>query len=108
MFAAGRGAPRDDGRAAELYARGCELGEFVGCSNLGTMLRDGRGIAPDDGRAVTLLRKACDGDEPNGCHALATMQAAGRGGLPRDPAAARALDEHACSLGLAEACPRGR
>jgi len=44
--------PKDDKRAAALYARACDLGDAKGCYNAGIMAEEGRGVARDLARAI--------------------------------------------------------
>ena len=66
----GKGVEQDSTRAMELYEKGCEGGNAVGCANLGWMYYRGRGLAPDRSRARALLEKACALGNQWGCDRL--------------------------------------
>ena len=62
MYEIGRGVAKDESRAVQLYQKGCDRGDGLGCSVLGNMYADdGRGVPKDDNRAMQLNEKACAG-----------------------------------------------
>jgi len=60
MYRDGRGVPKDDSRAVQLYQRGCAEGNPVGCTNLGFMYEESRVMARDRNRAAQLYQKGCN------------------------------------------------
>jgi TPR repeat protein len=79
--------------AAELYARGCELGDGDSC-NLGGQFADAQ---QDYARARRLLARACELDEASACNFLGKELEAGLGG-PVDEPAALATYQRACDI----------
>jgi TPR repeat protein len=61
---------KDLARAVALFAKACDGGLPLGCSNLGVMVRRGDGVARDLTWATALTTKACDGGIADGCHSL--------------------------------------
>ncbi len=53
------GIPKDDAKAAALYARACDLGWMAGCYNSAIMFENGRGVTPDRTRAADLYASVC-------------------------------------------------
>jgi uncharacterized protein len=47
MYAEGRGVPKDESRAAELYRSSCDVDASTGCEHLADALKAGRGIRQD-------------------------------------------------------------
>jgi len=90
-------------RAADYYKRGCDLGDAVGCVNLGLMLLTGRDLPADPGTAATLFQRACDRGDMAGCGNAGLLYANGRG-VPRDTERGRGLLRRACDAHLEEAC----
>ena len=43
-----------------LYRQACDMGNAMGCNNLGLMYQNGEGVAKDDAKAVELYQKSCD------------------------------------------------
>ncbi len=61
LFESGKGMPKDDGKAAELYRRAAELGDAFAQLNLGLMIDHARGgLTRDLDQAIDLLRRAAD------------------------------------------------
>lgn len=83
--------------------RACELGDPLGCTNLGYRYSLGKGVGRDERKARALYEQACDAQEMNGCNNLAYYFSGGRGG-PQDDARAVELHREACDGGYAEAC----
>jgi hypothetical protein len=61
QYLRGDGVAVDTSRAATLFQRACDGGEFSGCLSVGFQYADGNGVARDDARAVAFYSKACDG-----------------------------------------------
>ncbi len=89
----------DDAR--ELYAKGCELGEPLGCLYAGEMAADGE--SPDLKAAVAYLSRGCELKEPAACYGGALVHSGLFGG-EADMAAAAALHRKGCNLNLADSC----
>ncbi|MDB5308928.1 MAG: hypothetical protein JWO38_3130 [Gemmataceae bacterium] len=59
LFDGGKGVPKDDGRATELYRRAAELGDKFGQFNLAVMFNQGRGVPGRDvNGAIAWFRRA--------------------------------------------------
>jgi TPR repeat protein len=99
----GDGVARDLPQAMRLYARGCDLGERVACSELGVALTYGEGIARDLERAVALYDRSCRLGFPLGCANLGFMLEHGQG-VARDEARAQTLYRESCAAGESYAC----
>jgi hypothetical protein len=68
-FWAGLGVARDEARAAYLFGRACDGGDWRACSKLGMLLerRGGGSGSKDAARAAALFHKACNGGDASGC-----------------------------------------
>jgi TPR repeat protein len=66
-FDAGRGVPRNQKRAREIYRAACEADNASACNNLGVMLNRGQGGTRNVAMARELFDKACQGGEEVGC-----------------------------------------
>ena len=121
MYAKGRGVKQDHGRAARLAERACALGDAGGCRELGVLCWEGLGVAKDADKAESLSGRACDAGDDAACKNLVMVLESRCGeGLgaaclrlarwlaPNPVTAERAslLTKRACTLGIAEACPR--
>jgi len=101
----------DLGQAFHYFERGCELGGFESCNELGEMYLLGVGITSDEVVAVSNFRLACQNGSGSGCNNLAWMQLFERGGLElefeeadeRIPAAVETFSR-GCELGNRFAC----
>ena len=102
-FERGQGAPKDVGRAAQLYQKACELGSALGCHNHGFLLAQGEGISHDPARAVAAWEKACSGGEARGCNSLGSALFTGAG-VATDNRRAALLFQKACNGGEPAAC----
>lgn len=60
QLAKGRGVPRDEERAAQLYRQAAELGDPVGKMRFGQALVMGRGVAIDKEQGISLIKDAAD------------------------------------------------
>ena len=111
LLAQGRLVDSDPGGAAASFARACDLGLAVGCSNAETLAAGGA----DFGRASTSLAyawayqdtapldEACESGDAETCYLLASAHRAGRG-VAQDEALARELFMRSCDLGWAPGC----
>src|SRR5262249_53577681 len=99
LFYFGRAAfPRDRAKAAQAYARGCDLGDPRACNNYGDDLAYGDGAPRDTQRAAAIFAKACRLGEALGCANWGYMAERGEG-MERDLPRARALYRDACATG---------
>jgi TPR repeat protein len=76
MYEHGRGGEMKlESGAANLYQRGCDHGDPLGCANLGRMYEQGLGdLAKDADRAAALYRQACDRGDATGCAGLKRLR----------------------------------
>ncbi|MBQ00149.1 MAG: hypothetical protein CL477_05655 [Acidobacteria bacterium] len=101
----------DTNGAAASFARACDLGLAVGCTNADALASGGLGFT----RASTSfayawayqdtppLREACDSGDGEGCYLLASAYREGRG-VAQDEALARELYSRSCDLGWPTGC----
>ncbi len=78
MYADGKGVPRDEARAAQMFKQLSEQGYAIATSNLGVLVRDGRGVAKDEAAAFALFEKAAKVGVRWGQHELGKMYRDGR------------------------------
>jgi hypothetical protein len=92
---------KDEGRAREMYARACALGER--CAMYGVLLYQGVGGAEDPDQAFALWSRDCAAHDPEGCahHGIALQR--GIGTQTDLPGARRSFGE-ACDAGQVAAC----
>ncbi len=64
----GKGAAKDDFKAAEFFKKSCDDGCGLGCSYLGSMYEKGLGIRQDDIKAIELFKKGCSSGVVLGCN----------------------------------------
>jgi len=97
LYATGSGkiVPKDDKRAAALYAKACDLGDAKGCYNAGIMAEDGRGVTRDLTRAIARYEEACTGGSSTGCTNLGFHYEYGHG-VKKDPARPLELYQRGC------------
>jgi TPR repeat protein len=92
----GKGLPKSEDQARELFQRACDGGDRRGCRNLAGYLMDGRGGLPKSiDRANTLLGKACQMGDTTACAKLGLSTFKGEG-VSRSCAKAMELLEKAC------------
>ena len=60
LYDNGSGVAQDGKKAAQLYAKTCEMGNGGGCYNLGNLYAQGRGVKEDKNAAKNYLKKACE------------------------------------------------
>jgi TPR repeat protein len=82
-----RGVVKDDGKAARLYERACDLQWAPGCYNLAIMYERGTGVPVDRAKAGDLYQVACTAGAQAGCEKAREMHAPPvlpflEGGLP--------------------------
>ena len=63
----GRGIPKDQNKANQLYRKICDGGSMWGCAILGNSYEKGLGVPKDLKKAKQLFRKACDGGYRDAC-----------------------------------------
>jgi TPR repeat protein len=103
-YTAQKGVIKDMARAAEFYAKGCELGGALACSNQAELYRYGIVVAKDHAKAYELYKKSCASNEPAGCTGEAYYLGTGGGGATKELKRAIELDRLACEAGSSEAC----
>jgi hypothetical protein len=86
----------DPAAAARLLARGCELGQGMGCYHLAWMLHEGSGVPIDRRAAAGWYVRGCDLGSLEGCSGAGFALAYGQG-VPADPRRALPLLERACA-----------
>jgi TPR repeat protein len=80
----GFGEPKDDARAATLYARGADLGDSEATFNLAALTATGRGVRRDMKAALDLYRRAADLGSVSASHKVALMLARGEVAPPSE------------------------
>lgn len=117
--------------AKKAYQQACKMGDYLGCSGLGTLFERGHGVLQDLSKAqeyyeyackhndafgcfskemlekgenaVELYSKGCDEEKKNSCLALGNLYYKGMG-QPKDAKSAVLYYQKACSLKSAEGC----
>jgi len=101
------GVSEDRARAAELYQRGCDAKNGVGCGDLASLYSSGRGakagIAKDRAKAVEYYSRGCALKHAKSCYNLGVAYQMGETVAKNDARAAE-LYEIACRADDAEAC----
>lgn len=97
----GRGRPRDLRRAIALYERCGD--NLYACKGIARIALSNSGVAYDLRTLSIVLGKATKLNDAESAWYLAYMFHAGNG-VPQDDRKARILLQHACKLGLAQAC----
>ena len=94
---------QDNPRQLELFARACDLGSLLGCTNLAaTVSNEEPEWRPNPACGTPLFRAVCDAaGEPNACAMLGHAYVEGFG-VPRDPARALAAFERGCDRAHAD------
>jgi TPR repeat protein len=85
-------------RAAELFDRGCALGDPDACQGLFLALVDGEGVPADLARAVRMADAQCRAGHVPSCQSFGYFHEEGLG-VPQDLARAEALYRQACDAG---------
>jgi TPR repeat protein len=106
-YAQGRGAPKDETRATELYEHACAMGDSPACIFAGQMHEYAHGVPRDETAAAQFYGVACERRSPAGCYNLAYLSENARI-LPRDLQKARELYAVACAAGARQACDRAK
>lgn len=61
-------------QAANLYERGCNLGEMGACASFALLLESGEGVAANNILAVQYYQKACDAGDRKSCDRFLLLQ----------------------------------
>jgi TPR repeat protein len=101
-YATGKGVPKDEATAVQLYEQACQGKDLLGCTILGSMVASGQGVPASIERASTIWRQACDAGEPNSCTLLGAMYELRR--VPKDPATAAVYYQKGCDGGHGDGC----
>ncbi|MCA8899790.1 MAG: SEL1-like repeat protein [Hyphomonas sp.] len=99
----GKYVERDFSLSAVYNRQGCDGGQVIGCTNLGTQFLRGQGVGRDQEQAIAFSRKACDGGQLVGCKNLGDFYRDGRIG-EKDPVRAVELYRFGCSKGEPYGC----
>lgn len=92
------GIKRDPKKAADLYARGCALGDGINaCIDGATLHAEGKLVKKDLAAARRLWERGCTARVGKACRQLADRLGRGRDGFEKDPAAALARYKEGCS-----------
>jgi TPR repeat protein len=71
MLLGGRGMPKDEARAVQLFERACDGGSVMGCRALGLLYTDGSGgLTADAARARQLFERGCALGDQLSCERL--------------------------------------
>lgn len=95
--------PGGEQEATALFQKACDLGDGVGCRNVGIRFRYGRGATPDPIRAAAAYKRGCELGEMMACNGLGDVHEKGDLGKP-DYAQAMAYYTKACEGGAAIGC----
>lgn len=80
LYATGKGVPRSDERAAQLYGTACSAGIGIACSNLGWFQEWGMGgLRADPAEAAGNYQRACSAGTGVACRNLGVLHAVGKG-----------------------------
>lgn len=88
---------QDSKKAAQLYAKACDMDDEAGCSNLGFAYENGRGARQDYAKASEFYAKACDMGNGGGCYNLGNLYAQGLG-VKEDANTAENYFKKACDM----------
>jgi len=66
----GEGAPHDEQRSAQLFAKACDRDDNFSCGMLALAYSEGRGVERDQRRAFALADKGCRLKSPSACTVL--------------------------------------
>jgi TPR repeat protein len=102
LYAEGRGVSANPQRAAELFGRACDAGNFESCYQLAVRHETGTGVPRDPLRAAALYQRTCEGD-PLACTPFAKLLLLGQG-VERNGARAVELLRKPCEARDMEAC----
>lgn len=103
LYLKGDGVPRNEQRALEILAQGCDRGEEELCWDIGTRLVKGKQVSRDVDRGIAFLKRGCELGKAFACLDIADLLRAGID-LPAAPEAADRYVERACELGDTYSC----
>ena len=95
--------PKDEAKAAKLYAQACDGGENQGCARYANAMEKGIGVSKDVQGSVKYHRRACDGGMGASCTALGNLFAKGEG-VGKNEMLGKMYFQRACVRGLGDAC----
>ena len=95
LYLAGRGVPKDEREALQLFTKACDGGDAWGCGELGFFYERGRVVPVDYARALALFTKSCDATSMYGCNGLGELYRDGHG-VAQDTARALELFRRVC------------
>lgn len=99
----GEGCTQDKAKAAELYARACDMGSRSACHTVAVELLDGGTFPRDEAKGMRMLGKQCDKyGMIDSCFAVAMRLL--QGGPSRDPVRSQRLLRKGCEDGHIESC----
>lgn len=103
----GKGVPRDEAKATELYEKACGMGDGAACTSAGQMYEYHHGVAKDDTKAAMFYGQGCAKGWAAGCYNEGIMFENGRG-VPKDTTRALQDYDKACGAGSRIACDAAR
>lgn len=109
MYERGHMVAADPAKAGEMFEKGCDLGDPVGCYNAGKQSAS----SGQEAKAVSFFERACaaeenqavPGETADACFQAGTAYHDGRG-VPKDDKKSEPLLMKACKLGKFDACDR--
>lgn len=93
----------DKVKAIKLYEKGCDLGDDLGCSNLGIAYFNGDGVNKDFKLSAKFFSKACDLGSAFGCLNMGYLYENGQG-VEQDYKKSALMYDKSCNLENAMAC----
>ena len=75
IYATGQGVPLDYAKAAEYFAKGCELQDGLACKVMGELYFEGKGVPQDYTKAAAYSAKGCELQNGSACGGLGTLYA---------------------------------
>jgi TPR repeat protein len=70
LYVSGRGVSRDEEKARDLLAKGCDAADTKSCTNLGVLMAQGRGGAKDPASAAKNFDRGCGDADALACGML--------------------------------------
>jgi TPR repeat protein len=91
--------------SVEMYQKGCDMGDFIGCRKLGNMYRKGKGVDKNSDIAKNLFARGCDNNDGPSCFLLGYMHENDLR-LPTVLQKEKAyyMYQQACGLGVKQGC----
>ena len=104
IYATGQGGvPLDYAKAAEYFAKGCEIPDGLACKVMGELYFEGKGVPQDYTKAAAYSAKGCELQNGSACGNLGTLYFYGYG-VPLDHARAAEYYSKGCELQVDYAC----